>query len=265
MPNEIKRWNGSQWVSVFLEGVSTNTANRLVLRDGSGNFAAGTITAALSGNATTATTLATARTINGVSFNGSANITVAAAAGTLTGSTLASGVTASSLTSVGTLGSLTVSGAVTLNGTSILIPTDLSDLTLGASATSGSRLRLHRNGANSYIDFSGALHFRSDGNSEDVVIQNNGVTKIDKPSHSYCGMTDQSTVQAIPDQSWRPINFQSAGTDYSNMHNTSTTNQGDGYPLNTRVVIPVAGFWQFWAQVPLADSVNGRQIGRAHV
>ena len=49
----------------------------------------------------TATALATARTINGTSFNGSANITVTAAASTLTGATLASGVTASSLTSFG--------------------------------------------------------------------------------------------------------------------------------------------------------------------
>jgi hypothetical protein len=53
---------------------TANTANTIVLRDGSGNFSAGTITAALSGNATTATTLQTARTIGGVSFNGSANI-----------------------------------------------------------------------------------------------------------------------------------------------------------------------------------------------
>lgn len=53
------------------------------------------------GNAGTATTFQTARNINGVSFNGSADITVAAAAGTLTGATLASGVTASSLTSFG--------------------------------------------------------------------------------------------------------------------------------------------------------------------
>ena len=59
------------------------------------------------GAATTAATLATARSINGVSFNGSSAITVTAAAGTLTGSTLASGVTASSLTSVGTLTALT--------------------------------------------------------------------------------------------------------------------------------------------------------------
>ena len=73
---------------------SGNTANAIVARDSSGNFSAGTITAALSGNATTATTattaascsgnaatattLQTARTINGVSFNASANITVTA-------------------------------------------------------------------------------------------------------------------------------------------------------------------------------------------
>lgn len=65
-----------------------------------------------SGNAATATALATARAINGVDFDGTAAITVTAAAGTLTGSTLNSGVTASSLTSVGTLGSLTVSGSL---------------------------------------------------------------------------------------------------------------------------------------------------------
>jgi hypothetical protein len=68
-------------------------------------------TGALTGNASTATTLQTARAINGVNFDGSAAITVTAAAGTLSGATLASGVTASSLTSVGTLTTLTVSGA----------------------------------------------------------------------------------------------------------------------------------------------------------
>ena len=57
----------------------------------------------VTGNAGTATALQTARTINGVSFDGTANITVAAAAGTLTGATLAANVLASSLTSVGTI------------------------------------------------------------------------------------------------------------------------------------------------------------------
>lgn len=67
---------------------SSNTGNTVVLRDASGNFSAGTITAGLSGNASTATALATGRTIaitgdltyTSPSFNGSGNVT---AAGTL--------------------------------------------------------------------------------------------------------------------------------------------------------------------------------------
>ena len=55
-----------------------NTANAIVSRDASGNFSAGTITGELSGNSTTATTLQTFRNINGVAFNGSANITITA-------------------------------------------------------------------------------------------------------------------------------------------------------------------------------------------
>lgn len=83
---------------------TTNLANSIVLRDASGNFSAGTITAALSGNATTATTattagsctgnsatattLQTARTIaltgsvtGSASFDGSANISIATTGG----------------------------------------------------------------------------------------------------------------------------------------------------------------------------------------
>ena len=55
---------------------NANTANAIVARDASGNFSAGTISAALSGNASTATALATSRNIQGVAFDGTANITV---------------------------------------------------------------------------------------------------------------------------------------------------------------------------------------------
>jgi len=58
---------------------SSNTASAIVARDGSGNFTAGTVTAALTGNASTATALQTARNIQGVSFDGTANITVVTA------------------------------------------------------------------------------------------------------------------------------------------------------------------------------------------
>ena len=64
---------------------NANTASAIVARDASGNFTAGTITAALSGNASTASTLETARTISisgdvsgSVSFNGSSAVDISA-------------------------------------------------------------------------------------------------------------------------------------------------------------------------------------------
>jgi hypothetical protein len=66
---------GGKFYTDIVDGATNaNTASKLVKRDASGNFAAGTITAALTGNASTASTLQTARNIGGVSFNGSENI-----------------------------------------------------------------------------------------------------------------------------------------------------------------------------------------------
>ena len=77
---------GGKYYTDIIDGATNaNTASKLVQRDGSGNFSAGTITATLTGNvtgdvtgnadtATSAAALTTARTIGGVSFDGSANI-----------------------------------------------------------------------------------------------------------------------------------------------------------------------------------------------
>jgi hypothetical protein len=124
-----------------------------------------------SGNAATATKLATARAINGVDFDGSAAITVTAAAGTLSGNTLASGVTASSLTSVGTL------TGVTSNAATAFIA--------GSAAESGVALQMPREGAlrntyngannNMYFDVStggtsqGQFQFRSSSSFTNVL------------------------------------------------------------------------------------------------
>jgi hypothetical protein len=112
-------FNGSAATTWAVDATTTNTASKVVARDASGNFSAGTITAALSGNATTATTLATGRTIGmtgdvtwtSASFNGSGNVT-----GTATLSN--SGVTAGTYSSV----TVDVKGRVTA-GTN---PTTLS-------------------------------------------------------------------------------------------------------------------------------------------
>lgn len=76
-------YNGSTAVAVAVDATALNTASKVVARDASSNFAANTITASLVGNASSATTLQTARTITlsgdvtgSVSFNGSADVTI---------------------------------------------------------------------------------------------------------------------------------------------------------------------------------------------
>lgn len=102
------------------------TASRIVLRDASSNFAANTITAALAGNATTATTLATTRTLWGQNFNGGANVT-------------------GSLTSVG---NITGTAGVTLTataGTLALAATGANVITLATNAVETLRVSADNN------------------------------------------------------------------------------------------------------------------------
>jgi hypothetical protein len=82
----ISNYDGVIGATIAVDATSTNTASKVVSRDSSGNFAAGTITASLNGNVTgnvtgnsgTATRLQTARAINGVAFDGTSNITITA-------------------------------------------------------------------------------------------------------------------------------------------------------------------------------------------
>ena len=80
---DIDAIGGAYYTALIDAATNANTASAIVKRDGSGDFAAGTITAALSGNATTASALASARTISlagdvtgSVSFDGSANASI---------------------------------------------------------------------------------------------------------------------------------------------------------------------------------------------
>lgn len=113
---------------------SSNVANTIVQRDSSGNFSAGTVTATLNGNASTATKLQTARTISlsgdvsgSTSFDGSSNVAIT--------TTLAnSGVTAGTYTKV----TVDSKGRVTsgsLLSASDIPPLDMSKITSGNLAT----------------------------------------------------------------------------------------------------------------------------------
>jgi hypothetical protein len=90
------------------------------------------------GNASTATKLAAVKYINGIGFDGSADITVTADANTLTGSTLKSTITSSSLTSVGTLANLTVtntiSGSVSGSAATLTTSRNINGIAFNGSA-----------------------------------------------------------------------------------------------------------------------------------
>jgi hypothetical protein len=118
--------------SATITATSANTANQIVLRDASGNFSAGTITAALTGNASTATTWATARTITlggdltgSVSINGSADVTLTA---TVTGNSVALGTD--------TTGDYVATVAVSGNGLSRTGTGESAAVTITSNATS---------------------------------------------------------------------------------------------------------------------------------
>lgn len=104
-------------------------------------------------NAPTATKLVTARSINGVSFDGTTDVTVTADASTLTGTTLKSTVVTSSLTSVGTItsgtwngsiigasylptGTSSVKGILQVDGTTIVATAGVISYTLPTASTS---------------------------------------------------------------------------------------------------------------------------------
>lgn len=76
-------WLATEIADPVTEATSTNTPDTIVLRDSSGNFSAGSITANLTGNATTSDNWKTARTLTlsgavtgSASMDGSGNVTL---------------------------------------------------------------------------------------------------------------------------------------------------------------------------------------------
>jgi hypothetical protein len=108
-------FNGSTARTFAVDATTTNTASKVVARDASGNFSAGTITAALSGNASTATVLQTARTIGGVSFNGSANIDLPGVNTSGNQNTSGNAASATVLQTARTIGGVSFNGSANIN------------------------------------------------------------------------------------------------------------------------------------------------------
>ena len=119
-------------LTLAVDATTTNTASKVVARDGSGNFAAGTITATLIGNATTATAWQSARTLSltgdvtgsATGIDGSGNITVAT---TIAANSVALGTD--------TTGNYVATGAVSGNGLSGSASAEGATFTVTSNAT----------------------------------------------------------------------------------------------------------------------------------
>ena len=233
-------FDGSSENTWSVDATPSNSIGKIVARNSQGGFSAGVITAdlvgnvtgnvtansgtsvfntvqatqfvgaQLSGNASTATRLATARTINGTNFDGTNNITVTADATTLTGTTLNSGITLSSLNQVGTLNSLNVAD-------------------IGVIVGSGSTLRLFVDAATPTIrSNTGRLNF-------DMGISGPDVNFVDSTTSLSLGgpnapaiIGDNTTNLGIPGYKFNSIyanNFK--GTDIEVVSLTPTVPNGD--------------------------------------
>lgn len=172
------------------DATASNTVDKLVLRNGSGDFAAGTITATLSGNASTATALQTSRTLWGQSFNGTANVTgsltsvgditgTAGIAITATSATLALAATGANVITAATNGAT----RVTINDSGLgigVVPTDA--LHVEGNVYLGTTSRTIYQGGTSDLSLqvnSGAIKFkRNAGTDTSVHIDTTGKVGI---------------------------------------------------------------------------------------
>ena len=155
----------------------------------------------ITGNAGTATKLAASKTINGVAFDGTADITAPAAAETLTGTTLKSTVTGSSLTSVGTITSGEWSGtavAIQKGGTGLttvgtngqVLTSNGTSITWATPASSSSSSPTYTTGLNS--DLGGYVFFLSTDSKHGLVAE----TQDQSTSTTWYDAEDKISNQA---------------------------------------------------------------------
>lgn len=125
---------GKYFTDIINAATASNTASTLVLRDASGNFSAGSITASLNGNASTASAWVTPRNL---SLTGDATGTFSSVTGS---ANVSAAVTLATVNSnVGTFGSTTAIPVVTVNAKGLVtaISTSTISTTLSIQGDSG--------------------------------------------------------------------------------------------------------------------------------
>ena len=131
---EAVQIGGKYYTDIVNAATNANTASTLVKRDGSGNFSAGTISAALTGNASTATAWATPRTL---SLTGDATASLTSVDGTAAVSAALTLATVNG--NVGAFGSTTSIPVITVNAKGLITSVTTASITttLGISGDTG--------------------------------------------------------------------------------------------------------------------------------
>jgi hypothetical protein len=234
--------NGAGSITINADATSSNAANKIVARDGSGNFSAGAITATsfvgpVTGNASTATALQNVRTLWGQNFDGTGNVT-------------------GNLTSVG---NITGTAGVTLQATSAalaLAATGANAITLSTNAvervrvTSAGNVGIGTTSPANTLEVSGTangtslsvVRFRNAGTSTStasslLLTTNTGV------GSSAASSVIQSVAENTSGDSALVLQTPAAGTATTRLRITSAGNVGIGTetPGNRLSVLTAAG------------------------
>ncbi len=192
--------------------VSTNTANKVVQRDASGNFSAGTISAALSGNATTATT---ATNIAGgaggtIPYNSATGTTAQLAAGTAGQVLRSNGAAAPSWmdqSSIAAGSASSATSATQYNG--VTQPTFIESAKAGFNITGGGNIAVDGSG---YITWS--TRFIVLGNGRGSNFATSGYFDISNPGSSVtitgvggAGNVTTNGSGGIPLSTWQALYY----------------------------------------------------------
>lgn len=246
-------FNGTVAQTWGVDATSANIIGKVVVRNSQGGFAAGTITAdlvgnvignvtatagsskfdtieanrfigtVLAGNADTATRLTTARTINGVAFNGTQDITVLSNAETLTGTFLRSTIVNSNLQTLGTIQSLNVLNPGVVVGNAGQFKVSIEPNTRPTLRASGSFMDLIVDAGGPNISLIGSIESQNLGGPASPAIVSNNAVNMGLPgkefdqifANNFRGLADTATVAVT-------ANNLSAGGPQSLPYQTST-------------------------------------------
>lgn len=182
---------GKYFTDAINAATNANNASTIVKRDASGNFSAGTVTADLSGNASSASKLQTARNISltgdgttTISFDGSANASAALTLSTVNGN-------------VGTFGGSTAIPVITVNAKGLVTAVSTSSIsssfTIGTTTINLGDTQTSLAGITELsvdnLNFNGNTISSTNANA-DIVLSPNGTGSVDVAGSKIIGVSE---------------------------------------------------------------------------